>query len=399
MSDQVLTLTDLIYDAAAGAAPWTLVGRSLERLVDAQSASLMAGDFRSGGPEILYHADIPPSAVAAYQQHYKHVDLWTNRAFREVARTSPPSVPKVWTSGHLVSDDEFLRSEFYNDFGRGLGLRYVVGTVVPLGEQGAMPIGLHRPSGALPFGTHEARLLERVLPHLRRALQLRHQLRRSQAEASVSKAALDALTFGAVVVDSDARIVLANAAAEAAAASDRGVKFAPLNGMARRGSVALTTCHVQDGRQLSRLIAQAAHRGGSGGALRAWNSSRTHALALLVSPLPTRLLTGPDGTSGRVPGRALVLMKDLSRTKAAPPAHVLRDLFGLSRNEAEVARALVGGATKEAVAAARGLRPTTIKTQLDSILAKTGATNLRDLERLLASLRDIGACGQFTDLL
>jgi len=65
---------------------------------------------------------------------------------------------------------------------------------------------------------------------------------------------------------------------------------------------------------------------------------------------------------------------------------MLRELFGLTATEAEVARALYGGITKEAVAAARGLQATTIKTQVDAILAKTGATNLRDLERLLGSL-------------
>jgi DNA-binding NarL/FixJ family response regulator len=66
---------------------------------------------------------------------------------------------------------------------------------------------------------------------------------------------------------------------------------------------------------------------------------------------------------------------------------LLRGLFGLTRAEAEVARALSGGATKRAVAAARGLREATVRTQVRAVLDKTGAANLRDLERLLAGLR------------
>jgi DNA-binding NarL/FixJ family response regulator len=62
-------------------------------------------------------------------------------------------------------------------------------------------------------------------------------------------------------------------------------------------------------------------------------------------------------------------------------------LFELTQAEAEVACALYGGATKSAVAATRGLKESTIKSQVDSILLKTGTANLRDLERLLASLR------------
>jgi DNA-binding CsgD family transcriptional regulator len=65
---------------------------------------------------------------------------------------------------------------------------------------------------------------------------------------------------------------------------------------------------------------------------------------------------------------------------------VLRDLFGLTAAEAEVARALAGGATKSSVALARGIAETTVRTQVRAVLTKTGAANLRDLERLLAGL-------------
>jgi DNA-binding NarL/FixJ family response regulator len=112
------------------------------------------------------------------------------------------------------------------------------------------------------------------------------------------------------------------------------------------------------------------------------------ALAALISPLPRRLADAPpDGLSGRVAGQALVLLRDLTAASRAPDAELLRRLFGLTPAEAEVACALYGGATKSAVAAQRGLKESTIRSQVDAILLKTGTTNLRDLERLLASLR------------
>ena len=110
-------------------------------------------------------------------------------------------------------------------------------------------------------------------------------------------------------------------------------------------------------------------------------------LAVLVSPLPCRLADGAKGLSGRVPGRALILLRDLAEASRAPDPDLLRRLFGLTQAEAEVACALYGGATKSAVATTRGLRESTIRSQVDAILLKTGTTNLRDLERLLASLR------------
>jgi len=386
MSDDLLAFADLVYDAASGGATWASVGQGLERLVDARSASLMAGDVSTGTVEILYHAEIPAAAVTAYQQHYRSVDLWTNRAARAVARSSPDQVPKVWTSGHLVPDREYLHSEFYNDFGRPLGLRYVVGTVAPLGAAGVMPLGLHRPDGAQPFDQHDARRVQSVLPHLRRALQLRHQLRPSQAMTSIAHAALDGLSFGAVVVDADGQVLLANLAAEAIAASHDCIQLVRARGAAHGLRFTLAACHTDESARLLELIRATAVCGASGGALRVWNSARTAAVAAFVSPLPGRLAGAESGSSGRVPGRALVLLKDISAARVPPSAEVLRELFGLTSREAEVARALYGGVTKEAVAAARGLRPSTIKTQIEAILTKTGTANLRDLERLLGSL-------------
>ncbi len=386
MSDRLLALTELIYDAASGGTPWAAVGRGLERLVNARSASLMAGDFQAGAGEILYHAEIPPPAVVAYQQHYRSVDLWTNRAARAIANTPADRIPRVWTSGHLVPDGEFLRSEFYNDFGRHYGLRYVVGTVVPLGVAGVMPIGLHRPDGAPPFDGQDALLVQAVLPHLKRALQLRHQLRPSQVMASASQAALDGLSVGALIVDAEGQVLLANLAAEAIAASDSGFQLTRSCGSTRGRRTMVAACHGEENSRLLSLIRSVASDGGSGGALRVWSRLHTRAIAVLVSPLPCRLVGIRSASVGRVPHRALVLLRDLSATREPPSAALLRDLFGLTMNEAEVARALYGGVTKEAVAAARGLRVTTIKTQVDAILAKTGAANLRDLERLLGSL-------------
>jgi DNA-binding CsgD family transcriptional regulator len=345
----------------------------------------MAGDFSTGSAEILYHAEIPPTAVTAYRQHYRSVDLWTNRAAKAVANVYPGQVPKVWTSGHLVPDSEFLRSEFYNDFGRQLGLRYVVGTVVHLGAAGTMPIGIHRPDDAAPFDPEDARLVAAVLPHLKRSLQLRHQLRPRQGITSAAEAALDGLPTAAIIVDADSQVVLVNMAAEAIVAANGAVQLCQSRGSAQGRRLLMTACHAEENSRLLHLIRTAALSGGSGGALRAWNSSRTRAVAVLVSPLPQRLAPRENGP-GRTPGRALVLLKDLSAARLPPSARLLRELFGLTATEAEVARALYGGVTKEAVAVARGLRATTIKTQVDAILNKTGATNLRDLERLLGSL-------------
>jgi DNA-binding NarL/FixJ family response regulator len=271
--------------------------------------------------------------------------------------------------------------------GRHVGLRHVVGTVVPLGAAGLMPVCLHRADGEAPFEPADAHLLDSLLPHLRRAMQLRHRLNPGSSSTAPGTAALDALATAVIVVDAELRIILANAAAEAMAADRLGLHIvAQKVGLGPRHRV-VAALHHEDQRALSALVRATAVGGSPGGGLRVRDASLTPALAVLVSPLPRRLSEGAGGLTGRVPGQALILLRDLRAASRAPDPSLLRRLFMLTPAEAEVACALYGGATKSAVAATRGLKESTIKSQVDSILLKTGTANLRDLERLLASLR------------
>jgi DNA-binding NarL/FixJ family response regulator len=250
-----------------------------------------------------------------------------------------------------------------------------------------MPVCLHRANGEAPFEQADARLLDNLLPHLRRAMQLRHRLTPGPSSMSPGTAALDALATAVVVVDAELRVLVANAAAEAIAVNRSGLRFvAQKVGLGARHRV-LAALHHEDQRALHALVRATAKGGSPGGGLRVRDTSAAPSLAALVSPLPRRLSKGAGGLSGRVPGQALILLRDLRAASRAPDPNLLCRLFGLTPAEAEVACALYGGATKSAVAAMRGLKESTIKSQVDSILLKTGTANLRDLERLLADLR------------
>ncbi len=385
MEGKLLALTETIYDAASGVVPWSAVGRDLMRLVGAQSASLMLNDSSGASIELLYHADIPIDAVLSYRDHYRSVDLWTNRAAAVVTRRRLSSSPDVWTSGTLVPDAEFLRSEFYNDFGRPLGLRYVVGTVVPLGSGGLLPIGLHRPEGAAPFERAQANLLQALIPHLRRSILLRQQLAPGLAAGSAGLGALDALSTAILVVDAELNVLVANAAAEIQAHNGGPIRFGPPEGAAL-GTASVQAVNSADHVALGSLVRATAHGASSGGAVPLRTVENASGMAAFVSPLPRRLAGGPGTTGGRVPGRALIILREARPKPVCPEPKILRALFGLTLAEAEVARALIGGATKETVAALRHARVSTVRTQVRSILEKTGAANLRDLERMVASL-------------
>jgi DNA-binding NarL/FixJ family response regulator len=84
-----------------------------------------------------------------------------------------------------------------------------------------------------------------------------------------------------------------------------------------------------------------------------------------------------------MPGAATVLARNLLKP-ASPPVKLLIDLFGLTRSEGEVAAALAGGVTAEDVARTRRVSLDTVRSQIRTILGKTGASGLRDFERIIA---------------
>jgi DNA-binding CsgD family transcriptional regulator len=189
-----------------------------------------------------------------------------------------------------------------------------------------------------------------------------------------------------LVLDAEMHVLVANAAAEAMAGPGGAIRLGagpPGNGSGRGVARAL---HHGENASLAALVRATALQGSPGGAVPLRDADGWTVAAALVSPLPRRLAEARGAIAGRVAGQALVLLRELKPQGAAADPGPLREIFGLTAAEAEVACALLGGATKETVAARRNLQVSTINTQVRAILEKTGAANLRDLERLLGGL-------------
>ncbi|HEY3846996.1 MAG TPA: LuxR C-terminal-related transcriptional regulator [Acetobacteraceae bacterium] len=77
------------------------------------------------------------------------------------------------------------------------------------------------------------------------------------------------------------------------------------------------------------------------------------------------------------------MARELAQSPQLRPG-LLSDLYGLTHAEAAVAASLGGGMTAEDVARRRQVSLDTVRTQVRTVLRKTNAANLRDLERILA---------------
>lgn len=365
---------DALYAAAAGEIGWAAAAAALAAMVGARSATIWAGDPTAGQFDLTATHAIADEAVVAFQAHWHRYEPW-------MIAGSPALIGRVHHSAAMVPEDALRRSAYFNEFARPLGIHQLLGGWVEAGRGLSLGFGLHRPFDRDRFTEAERRRVSALLPHMRRAVQLHRRLARGGAlaapEAAIGLAVLDHLAQAVVVAQANGRVVHANAAAEAMGAAGRWIRLAP-----RGQGGTVSAADPASAEALRRAIADAA-QGGAGGAL-LLPGGEAEALppaAAIIAPLPRRF-AGPGPAD-----LALLMLRPL-----APPdfdSALLARLFGLSPAEAEVAVALLQGATAEAVAAQRGVRVGTVRGQVRIVLEKTGAGSLRGLAVALGGLGSI----------
>jgi hypothetical protein len=368
-----------IYQAGSGDGSWLDVGERMCRILEARRVLLNAGG--PGGPgNLLMPAD---GSEMAYAAHFHKADPYAAKARRDFAQARSYHMGNAKLGAELVAESDFLRSEFYVDFARHHERRHVIGGMAGIAE--ATPVLVFRGDDAGAFDETHIRLLRALMPHVQRALELRLRLARDEHAASLTHAAVNALTVGVGVVDASLRIRFVNDMARRyLAGPDAGLVFRRSGAFAGSG-VYLAALSRDDAAGLRRLVSSAT-AGGAGGSMRLAARDGS-VLALMVTPAPQRLADDVytmEGGGSREP-LALLVLRPFDR-KVSPQADMLCEMFDLSRAESEVAVALVGGASAEDVARRRGVSLMTVRSQIRAILGKSEAENLRDFERTMATV-------------
>jgi DNA-binding CsgD family transcriptional regulator len=344
-----------IYDAAVTPGGWPSLPGIFAKLLPCDSAVLTLNQLGRTVEGATHN--LPADAMRSYAEHYHRVDPWF-----AAGRDRLPAF-HASLSTDLVPERLFVQTEFYVDFARDLGTVQAVGGFVPIGPSAICSVALHRDRRARPFSGTGVNRLQRLLPHLQRALLLG---RRIGERSAIGFAALDALAVGALACDAAGRVLFANAAAEAACAAGAGIVLgARAAGLGAR--------HPSEARRLAGLIADAAAGGPGGGlVIRGDDEAR---LFVLVTPLPSAFSVEP--------GRALVTLRpeNASPTLGQP---LLEQLFGMTPAEAALALALMTGRALAEIAAERAVSQNTLRSQLAQVLRKTGTANQRELVRVLS---------------
>lgn len=210
---------------------------------------------------------------------------------------------------------------------------------------------------------------------MKRALHLADHYQQVRERAALADNAIDALSFGMVVVGEDGRVALANQLALELSAGEAGLAIKD-NRLAAQNPLA----HAALSTAVTAALAQASGRTTRATAAVRIPGSKGRPLTIVVAPLPPRA-----GNFVRHRPAAIVFITDPNR-KTILAADVLRQLYGLTQAEVRVAELVVNGLSLEAAADLLGVTRNTVRNHLQNIYGKTGARRLSDLVAVFTRL-------------
>lgn len=369
----------LLYDAALGRVAWSEVGRCLRALLDGSTLTFTAQYAADGPVDMVAMLGITPREAELYGEHYYQDDPW------RVAALERGVFDRAVLGTDLVSDLDWQQSRIYCElvkpntdvFHGVMAVGSLPGGNPPEGNLpggGVYALGIHRPRRASPFDRAATETLQRLLPHIGRALQVRGRLDIGQQAITGAAAALDCLSFGIVQLSAAGRLVSANRAALDMMAADDGL-------LVTAGAVHAQA--VGDDDRLQRAITQAARTtggdvgGGAGSHLRITRPSGRRAYTAIVTPL------GLDRQALLPHQPAVMLIVTDPETVPRIDARALSAVFGLTPAEARLVSLLATGLPLPAVARHLGVSFETARKQVATARAKTRTASQVDLVRMV----------------
>ncbi len=347
-------LIDLIHDAAVDDAAFAHLPEHLAQWSGGRSATLQLMD------PALRHLDFAGSyfsdaMYADYLDGFYVEDVWM-QAGRTIADNH------ILALDEMVSYGAFCMTTLYNDFLRANGddTAHCLGGRLS-GAGGVMFVGIHRAHATGAFDATEAARLQALVPALNRLHDTRRRFRTTEDRAWLAAGAIDRFNGALMIVRGDGTVMMANRAAEALLTAKDGLS-------------------VRD-RRLEAFDA-------------ASNQSLADALQAATASQNRQGAALPVARDGRPPLRAIVTVMAGGHTAMValeaplPPTVIARAaaMYRLTAAEAALLDSLAAGETLEQHAEHKGVRLTTVRSQLASIFDKTETRSQSQVLLLLGRL-------------
>jgi DNA-binding CsgD family transcriptional regulator len=353
-----------LYDAASGDVSFSPLAAKIAAAFDCKSCNLhVRNGFAGPVEQVTVTANYTPELLTSYDAHYYQHDVWANRGMRH-----PPG--SVLGSDDLISDSEFRESIIYREHARFAQTFRLMGAILPIGgADGAFgAFGVHRSETEAPFSKAEKRQAEVLLPHLKRALQLRERLAQMDIRQQAMLQAMECLALGVMLVTGTGKLLFANPAAEALLRGGSGLVMVHnrLHAVAPSADPALQRL-LQCATQAT--IGRASEAGGLLRLPRQGAKPISLSVYPFFAPASSGLVRAPS---------ALIFISDPA-LHGSPRRDVLAQVYGLTKAEAKLFESLLAGDRLQDYADRSSLSLQTVKTQLARLFHKTGSTRQPEL--------------------
>jgi DNA-binding CsgD family transcriptional regulator len=368
--EDLLATIEAIHAAGLDPEQWPDALSRTTRLFGAVGATLENFDKRSLTLRDFKVVGLPDGAADPYVEYYARHNPRADYAFRHLSQ-------QTLCDYQFIDERGMDRDPYYADYLTSIGLRYFLSGQICNTAQTQAVVAIQRSRRQGHVGEGDIDCLRRLLPHLRQAWDVTTRLKSAERAVSSFERALDWLADGVVLLRADGRVLYGNESFQAIARRSDGIRT-------RRGLIEIADVAGQAEFAAAIGAIQRSRRGGldsgSGDIVVARRGGNP---PYIVSVRPLARVAREQRESN---ADLIVFIHDPLQRDSAN-ARVLRNVFGLTEAEAELARALQAGTTPGEYALARAVSLNTVYTHLRRIKEKTRCRRMAELIRKLNDLR------------
>lgn len=365
---QFSILVEALYEAALNPEGWHGMAPRIATAFNAPSCAFQLRDTTATKTTRLSHtANYDERAINDYVSYFHADDPFVKGGLK-----AGIGVPILGQD--VISQNQFLNSEIYNDYGKRIGVCHLVGAMLPVSQIAVGGIGIHRAAEASVFDAQDKAAFSLLVPHLTRALQLHARINGLKRDRQIGFETLEALSVGVMVVSNTGRLLFANRLAERLLRLGQGITISHGH---LHAQIAARNPALQKAIRDASLVVT----GGSvsAGGIIAMPRHEASSLSLVICPAPS----GAVGND--LLGSAAIIFVNNPDDKCTPTQAALIEQFRLTPAEARLTAGLLDGEQLEECAARIGISLHTVKVQLRQVFAKTGCSRQAELIRKVLS--------------
>jgi DNA-binding CsgD family transcriptional regulator len=367
MTISISSLVEDIYDAALDSSRWTAALEKTAEFIDAFAVSIVTQDRVEEPVRYEHHFGVDFLYQQIYEAKYSRSDPRNVLSF-----FSKPG--EVFSTFSILPPRDMRETQFYQEYIQPQGITDNLRCVIqrsPVTYFGAFRRGHNGHAAERAF-----RRIRLLVPHLKRAVQIGKTVSHGRAQAAALTDVLDEICAGIFLLDAQRRIVHANKSGHALLA--RRVLLCTTG-----GRLSATGPETQRALDASIPVAGKADplTENHGATVPLHTSDGERYVGHLLP-----LTSGERRSTGAACEAVAALFVHRAEPKVSIPCELVAARYNLTPMEATVLFAIVDVGGVPEVARALGIAPTTVKTHLLRVFAKTNTRRQADLVKLVFEL-------------